>query len=67
MHHIALYELGKIIHEERLEEANRFRLARSARPETHRRPDWTKRERHAQFKFQEETAPGCVPCPSLSV
>lgn len=67
MHHIALYELGRIIQEERLEEARRFRLARPAQSKTHRRPDWTKRERLPQFRLRDETAPGCVACPSPSV
>jgi hypothetical protein len=66
MEHIA-YELGKIIHDERLEEARRERLARSVRQKRHRRFAWMGRPRVPQLQVQEGTAARCVPCPSPSV
>jgi len=63
MEHIA-YELGKIVHDERLEEARRERFARSVRQRRHRRFTRTERPRVPQFRVQEETAACCVPCPS---
>ena len=67
MQNIALYELGKIIHDERLEEARLARLARSVRHDRARRFTLMERRRFSSFQSQGDASAGCVPCPSPSV
>jgi len=61
MQHMATYELGKIIHGERLEEARRERLARSVGPKHRRSFVWTERKLVPHFRPARQTTTYCVP------
>ena len=67
MHTMFAYELAEIVHEERLAEARRERLARSVQPKRNRRQSWVRHQRSAQVAPLGETARSCVVCPSPSV
>lgn len=65
MHNIAHYELAMIIHDERIAQARRERLAVSARRQRPRRGAIMEQSPFPKFRVQEDTPARCVPCPSV--